>query len=253
MSGRLAGKVALITGAASGIGKAMARQFAAEGAVVLASDIDEARLARVVSGITDKGGTASGQVTDISDADAAAALVAAALSAHGRLDILCNNAGVLDNLTPLADCTDAMWRKVMGVNLEGPFFACRAAIPAMVEQGGGSIVNTASAAGIAGGRGGAAYTASKHALVGLTRNVAWFYGPKGVRCNAIAPGAIATPMAGRLIPHPDGINRMKDHFATIPPMGEPAAVADAALFLASDEGRYVNGAVLSVDGGWLSY
>lgn len=250
---RLSGKVAIITGAASGIGKAMARRFAAEGAAVLASDIDEARLERVVGGIVERGGTASAQVGDISDRAAAESLIAAALSAHGRLDILCNNAGVLDNLTPLADCTDDLWRKVMGVNLDGPFFACRAAIPAMIEAGGGSIVNTASAAGIAGGRGGAAYTASKHALVGMTRNVAWFYGPKGIRCNAIAPGAIATPMAGRLVPNPDGFDRMKDYFSTVPPMGKPDAVADAALFLASDEGRYVSGAVLSVDGGWLSY
>ena len=250
---RLSGKVALITGAASGIGKAMARRFAAEGALVLASDIDDVRLERVVSGIVEKGGTATGQVADISDRTAAESLVAAAISTFGRLDILCNNAGVLDNLTPLVDCTDEMWRKVMSVNVEGPFFACRAAIPAMIEQGGGVIVNTASAAGIAGGRGGAAYTASKHALVGLTRNVAWFYGPKGIRCNAIAPGAIATPMASRLVPHPDGINRMMNYFSTVPPMAEPAAVADAALFLASEDSRYVNGTILTVDGGWLSY
>ena len=231
----------------------MARRFAAEGAIVLASDIDEARLERVVNGIVEKGGSATGQICDVSDGAAAASLIAAALSAHGRIDILCNNAGVLDGLTPLADCTDEMWRKVMGVNLDGPFFACRAALPAMVEQGGGVIVNTASAAGVAGGRGGGAYTASKHALVGMTRNVAWFYGPKGIRCKAIAPGAIATPMAGRLMPHPGGFNRMKDYFSTVPPMAKPDAVADTALFLASDESRYVNGAILTVDGGWLSY
>ena len=141
----------------------------------------------------------------------------------------------------------------MGVNLEGPFFASRAALPAMLEAGGGAIVNTASAAGLAGGRGGAAYTASKHALIGLTRSVAWYYGAQNIRCNAIAPGAIATPMAGRLVPHPGGFERMKDYFSTVPPMGQPDSVADAALFLASDEGRYVNGAVLTVDGGWLSY
>ncbi|MDG1479162.1 MAG: glucose 1-dehydrogenase [Myxococcota bacterium] len=250
---RLSGKIAIITGAASGIGKAMARRFAAEGAAVLASDVDEARLMRVVDGIVESGGAATAQVCDISERASAEGLVAAALSAHGRLDILCNNAGVLDNLTPLADCTDALWRTVMGVNLDGPFFACRAAIPAMIAAGGGAIVNTASAAGVAGGRGGAAYTASKHALVGMTRNVAWFYGPSGIRCNAIAPGAIATPMAGRLVPNPDGFARMRDYFSTVPPMGKPDAVADAALFLASDEGRYVSGAVLSVDGGWLSY
>lgn len=250
---RLSGKIAIITGAASGIGKAMARRFAAEGAAVLASDVDEARLMRVVDGIIENGGAATAQVCDISERASAEGLVAAALSAHGRLDILCNNAGVLDSLTPLADCTDALWRTVMGVNLDGPFFACRAAIPAMIAAGGGAIVNTASAAGIAGGRGGAAYTASKHALVGMTRNVAWFYGPSGIRCNAIAPGAIATPMAGRLVPNPDGFARMRDYFSTVPPMGKPDAVADAALFLASDEGRYVSGAVLSVDGGWLSY
>lgn len=250
---RLAGKVAVITGAASGIGKAMARRFAAEGAAILAADIDATRLERVVGGLIDRGAAAAGRVADISDSAAAADLIAAALSTHGRLDILCNNAGVLDNLTPLADCSDELLRTVMGVNLEGPFFASRAAIPAMLEAGGGAIVNTASAAGLAGGRGGAAYTASKHALIGLTRSVAWYYGAQNIRCNAIAPGAIATPMAGRLVPHPGGFERMKDYFSTVPPMGQPDSVADAALFLASDEGRYVNGAVLTVDGGWLSY
>ena len=101
----------------------------------------------------------------------------------------------------------------------------------MLEAGGGAIVNTASAAGLAGGRGGAAYTASKHALIGLTRSVAWYYGAQNIRCNAIAPGAIATPMAGRLVPHPGGFERMKDYFSTVPPMGQPDSVADAALFV----------------------
>ncbi len=239
---KLAGKVAVITGAGSGIGRAMARTFAAQGASVVCVDRDEAvhTVAAEVSG--------TAVVADVSDP----AQVAAMLDRE-RVDILCNNAGVLDALTPVAEITDALWRKVMSVNLDGPFYASRAAIPRMVAQGGGVILNTCSAAALSGGRAGAAYTASKHGLLGLTRSIAWFYGDQGIRCVAIAPGAIQTKMHTRDAPHESGMARYAPYFATLPPQGKASQVADVACFLVSDEASYVNGEVVSVDGGWGAF
>lgn len=249
----LTGKVAIITGCASGIGRAMARTFCAQGASVLAVDLDEAALAKVVGGLSDAGHDARSIVANVADKAQIDAMIDKAIESWGRLDVLVNNAGVLDDLTPLHDVSDDLWDKVLGVNITGPFLACRRALPIMIEAGGGAIVNTASAAGEHGGRGGAAYTASKHALIGLTRSMAWFYGPKGVRCNAVAPGAIMTKMHGRMQPHGDGFARYQPYFPLIPPMGKAADVAAAAAFLASDEAKYVNGTVLAVDGGWTAY
>ena len=137
--------------------------------------------------------------------------------------------------------------------MTGPFQLSRAVLKHMVEQGSGSIVNTTSAAGLNGGRGGCSYTASKHGLVGLTRSIAWFYGPKGIRCNAVAPGAIQTRMASTLVPHMEGFERYQGYFATIPPHGKAIQVADVVAFLASDAAGYVNGAVMPVDGGWSTF
>ena len=240
---KLQDKVAVITGAASGIGRSMARAFAAEGATVVAVDLDEARLAKVTAELD-----CEGVVADI-----ASEAGLAAMFQRPRVDILCNNAGILDALTPLHEVDDAMWEKVMHVNTTAPFRACRAVIPLMVENGGGVIVNTCSAAALSGGRAGAAYTASKHALLGLTRSIAWYYGSQGIRCNALAPGAIQTKMHFRQAPHPEGMQKYSQYFQTMPPHGEAKAVADAALFLASDDSRYVNGDVLTVDGGWNAF
>ena len=239
----LAGKRAVITGAASGIGRSMARRFVAEGAQVVAVDIDDDRLAKVVAEL----GCVS-VVGDISE-DA----VIERMLDHDRVDILCNNAGVLDALTPLAEVDDELWARVMRINVDAPFKAMRAVLPRMVEQGGGVILNTCSAAALSGGRAGAAYTASKHALLGLTRSTAWYYGDQGVRCNAIAPGAIQTKMHMRQMPHEGGMQKYSQYFATIPEQGKAMEVADVACFLVGDGARYVNGAVLTVDGGWNAY
>jgi len=239
---RLEGKRAVVTGAASGIGRSMARRFCAEGATVLAVDLDEARLAKVTEALG-----CEGLVADVSDdADIARML-------DREVDILCNNAGILDALTPLAEVDDALWDRVIRVNLTAPMKAMRAVVPAMVERGGGVILNTCSAAALSGGRAGAAYTASKHGLLGLTRSTAWFYGGQGIRCNAIAPGAIQTKMHFRQPPNPAGMERYSAYFSTMPPHGEAAAVADLAVFLVSDEARYVNGEVVSADGGWNAF
>ena len=251
---KLEGKAAIITGAASGIGRAMARRFGAEGARLVVVDIDQGRLDEVTGQLKASGvEQVRAMVVDVLDREQVEAMVQAAVDAYGRLDVLCNNAGVLDNLTPLEDVSDELWDKVMGINVRGPFLAVRKALPVMMAQGSGSIVNTASAAGVAGGRGGAVYTASKHALVGLTRSIAWYYGPSGVRCNAIAPGAIQTRMASTLVPHMGGFERYQPYFSQIPPHGKASEVADVALFLASEDSAYVNGAVIPVDGGWLTF
>ncbi|MCB9683219.1 MAG: SDR family oxidoreductase [Alphaproteobacteria bacterium] len=243
MSGRLAGKVAVITGAASGIGRSMARAMVDDGAHVVAVDVDADRLAAVAAELG-----CEHAVVDITDDAAVRQLLD-----RERVDILCNNAGILDALTPLADVTDALWDRVMRINLDGPFYACRAVLPKMVEAGGGVILNTCSAAALSGGRAGAAYTASKHALLGITRSIAWYYGDKGIRCNAIAPGAIQTKMHVREAPHTGGFERYGAYFPTMPPHGRAADVARVAAFLVSDDAVYVNGEIVSVDGGWNAF
>jgi NAD(P)-dependent dehydrogenase (short-subunit alcohol dehydrogenase family) len=248
----LTNKATVITGAASGIGRSMARVFAARGARLVLVDRDEARLAKVAAELSSAQHqvvTCDGDVTDQADVDR---VIDRCIEAYGRVDALCNNAGVLDNLTPLHLTDDATWDRVMGINARGPFLFCRRVLPLMMEQGSGAIVNTASAAGAHGGRGGAAYTASKHAVVGLTRSIAWFYADKGVRCNAIAPGSILTKMQ-QMQPNMDGFARYQPYFQTIPRAGKASEVAAAAAFLASDDAAYVNGAVLEVDGGWTAY
>lgn len=250
---KLNDKATLITGAASGIGRSIARTFAASGAKLVLVDVDQTRLDKVVAELQAQDAAVVGKVADLSDGAACDGLVQLCIDTYGRIDVLCNNAGVLDNLTPCDDTSDELWRKVMGVNVDAPFVTSRAALRAMVEQGAGAIVNTTSAAGLHGGRGGCAYTASKHALVGLTRSIAWFYGPKGIRCNAVAPGAIQTRMQSSFAPHPQGMAAYQPHFSTIPRFGKAMEVAQAVAFLASDDAAYINGAILPVDGGWIAY
>ena len=250
---KLLDQVAVITGAASGMGRAMARRFAAEGARLVLADLQEAKLIDVAQQLVDAGYAVVTEVVDVSNGDDVARMIERAQSQYGGLNILCNNAGILDNLTPLHDTDEAMWDRLLGVNAKGPFLASRLAVKAMLEGGGGSIINTASAAGNHGGRGGAAYTASKHAVVGLTKSIAWFYGPHNIRCNAICPGAVMTAMASSFTPHPEGFERYSKHFPTVPPFGKARDIGDVAAFLASDDARYVNGAIIPVDGGWVAY
>jgi NAD(P)-dependent dehydrogenase (short-subunit alcohol dehydrogenase family) len=251
--GSLDGQVAVITGAASGMGRAMARRFAAEGAKLVLADLQEEKLADVVAKLVAAGHQAVSECVDISNADDVARMCDRALSEFSAWNVLCNNAGILDNLTPLHDTEEAMWDRLMSVNAKGPYLASRCAVRHMKDNGGGAIINTASAAGTDGGRGGASYTASKHALVGLTKSIAWFYGPDNIRCNAICPGAVMTAMTSGFTPHPEGFERYSKHFSTVPPFGKARDIGDVATFLASDDARYVNGAIIPVDGGWVAY
>lgn len=252
MGDRLDGRVAIVTGAASGIGRAIALRMAAEGAVVVAADRNAERLEEL------KGeDTMPGQVVrvtgDLSTTEGVDAVVEAA-RAHGGADVLVNNAGIMDWFLPAGDVDDETWEKVLAVNVTAPMRLMRAVLPGMLAQGRGSIVNIASVAGISGGAAGIAYTASKHALVGMTRNTAFFYGPQGVRTNAVCPGGVETHIAeGGAVPRvPWSFERLQTGFGRAQRQAQPDEIASLVLWLACDEAVNVNGAVIASDGGWTA-
>ena len=250
---RLQGKVAVVTGAASGMGLAIATLFTAEGASVVAADWNEQRLTEAVTNIKNAGGTITGVQGNIADKAAAESLIDTAVQNYGRLDILVNNAGVMDYMQGVGEVTDEIWRKVLSINLDGPMFTSRRAVPQMLKQGGGSIINIGSTASISGGAAGTAYTVSKHGVLGLTRSTAWMYATRGIRCNAILPGGTKTNIAETMpVDKLDmtGAARAGAFAALIPATLEPVDIANLALFLASDESRYINGAYITADGGW---
>ena len=241
-------RVSLVTGAGSGIGRAMSVAFAKAGARVVAADINRAGAEETAAAIGDG---AVAVPVDIADEASVEALVGRAIEDFGRIDVLCNNAGVIDTMALPADTSIAEWDRVLRVNLTGTFLVTHAVLPHMLGQGGGVIVNTASEAGIRGGAAGAAYTASKHGVVGLTRNVAWAYANDGIRCNAIVPGATVTGIAGQVESfNEQGQDRLRPIIMLQERVALPEQMADAALFLASDAASFINGAIVPVDGGW---
>jgi NAD(P)-dependent dehydrogenase (short-subunit alcohol dehydrogenase family) len=250
----LEGKIALITGAGSGVGRATANLFAKNGGSVVVVDLLPDRVSQVVAEIQASGGKATGMAMDLSVKTEVDRMVDEALKSFGRVDILHNNAGIMDGVRPVADTTDDVWEKVIDVNLNAPFRASRRVIPSMLKQGGGVIINTASVAGLFGGIAGAAYTVSKHGLIGLTRNIAAFYGAKGIRCNAMVLGAVNTNIGvGSGQPSPLGMEQLNKVAALIPRMAEPTEIAELALFLASGKSSYVNGSCVVIDGGWTVF
>ena len=242
---RLDGKTALVTGAGSGMGRAIAQEFAREGAKVACLDIN-AEAAKVTA--QDIGGVAF--ACDIADPGAVATACALAETALGRIDILVNCAGILDGYAPITETSDALWDRIMNVNLKGMFLVSRAVLPGMVARGTGAIVNISSIAGMVAGGGGAAYTASKHGVIGLTRQTSYDYGKKGIRANAICPGAIETAMTRDILN--SGDMAVMELVRSVPAgrHGQPGEVAKLALYLASDEAGFVHGAVMAIDGGW---
>lgn len=252
---RLQGKVAVITGAGSGMGRAMANRFAAEGAKVVAAEWNAETLAEVVAEVKAAGGEITGVEGNVAIEADCARIIDTAVNTYSRLDVLCNNAGVMDQNQGVAELENAMWERVIGINLNGPMFLSRLAVPVMLANGGGSIVNTASVAGLGGGAAGAAYTVSKHGVIGLTRNTAFVYGPEGVRCNAIAAGAVKTNIVASIDPtkmDPKGSARFNTWYAAIPGQLEATDISDLALFLASDESKMINGAIIPADAGWTA-
>lgn len=245
--GRLAGKVAAITGAASGIGRATALRFAREGARVIANDVDEAALAALVAEIEAAGGVARACPGDVTERSVADRIVATAVRVFERLDVLHNNAGGARPV-PLAEIDDAHYRADVALNLDAVWYGTKAALRVMVPQRSGSIITTSSGAALGAVEGLAPYGAAKAGVIALMRSVALEYGPHGIRANVICPGPIATPqMLAWLDSLPGGRGSYGAH-VPLGRMGTPEEIASAAAFLASDDASYVSGAVLPVDG-----
>lgn len=251
---RLENKVALVTGASSGMGEQIAKLFAKEGASVVAFARRKEKLADLVEQIETDGGKAIAVTGDVTNEEDVQNAIKTAVNEYEKLDIVVNNAGLLDKMTPVGDVSDDLWNAVFNVNVTGPMRIFRAALPEMEKIGGGAFVTVASLGAIKCGIAGSSYTASKHAVLGLAKNVAYMYADKNIRSNIIAPGAVNTEMGSTASPDTSelGMNRAQLTMACIPRMGEADEIAQLALFLASDEASLVNGAVVTADAGWSS-
>ena len=250
---KLENKVAIITGSTRGIGRATAKLFAAEGAKVVVVGTNAELGDSCVAEIKADGGEAIFCKTDVTSEESLAALVKAALDTYGRIDILVNNAGVGGSTANMNDITMDEWNKVLATNLTAPFMLCKKVIPVMEEQGGGAIVNIASMASTGAGRGGLAYTSAKHGLLGLTRQMSLDHGRTGVRINAVLPGPIETDMIARVLAIPQHPVCMKIKMSPAARAGRPEEVAQAVVFLASDDASFIHGAALAVDGGYTIF
>jgi NAD(P)-dependent dehydrogenase (short-subunit alcohol dehydrogenase family) len=257
MSGRLAGKSAIVTGAASGIGRAAALRFAAEGASVVCADVAAEANEETASQARAAGGTAVAQHTDVTVASAVREMAERAIVEFGRIDVLYANAGVI-GIGSAMDADEAEWHRILGVNLTGVWLCAKYVLPYMVAAGRGAIVNQASIGGLEGVARLAAYCTSKAGVIGLTRQMAVDYGPHGIRVNAIAPGTIPTPLVRGLWEQGAGLVQGRTHEEQMASVGQlypmqrtgtPAEVAGVALFLASDESAWMTGSVVTIDGG----
>lgn len=246
-------KVAIVTGAALGLGRDIAILYAKQGAKVVAADYNQEALDKFMQELS-ADLTISPFLGDISDLNDVQSLFSHAESEFGAVDIVVNNAGVMDKFDPVGKLDDAVFDRVININLRGTFYMMREAIRVFEPQKKGVIVNIASVAGVEGGRAGAAYTASKHAIVGLTKNTGHAYAKAGIRCNVIAPGGMKTSIMSNIDLASVG-KLVKMMFATqgTQKTADPLEVANVALFLASDEASFVNGAVIVADGGWSAY
>ncbi|MFI8189262.1 SDR family NAD(P)-dependent oxidoreductase [Streptomyces sp. NPDC085946] len=246
------GRGVIVTGGASGIGRAAALAFAAQGDLVLVADLDAEGAKSVVEEIGRAGGTAVAVTGDLSAQDVVDRVAATALERFGGVDVLVNNAGIMDRMSALADVSDAEWERVIRVNLTAPFLLTRAVLPHMLAAGRGAIVNTASEAGLRGSAAGAAYTASKHGVVGLTKSLAVMYRKQGIRANAVCPGGTRTGIAVDAEQGAHGPATLGPHFVNLGRLARAEEQAAAIVFLASDAAGNINGAILPVDDGWAA-
>lgn len=251
---RLQNHVAVVTGAASGMGKAIAILYAKEGAKVVVSDINLEAANLTVEEIKSNGGEAIAVMANVAKEEDIQNLIDTAVNMYGTLDILVNNAGIMDNFEPAGDIEDEKWERIFAINTTSVMRSTRKALPIFLEKQKGVIINIASAGGLQGARAGAAYTASKHAVVGFTKNTGFMYATNGIRCNAIAPGGVETNISASMTGiNQFGMGRIQPGLSVNPRVGKPEDIAKIALFLASDESSFVNGTVITGDAGWTAY
>lgn len=250
---KLKGKSVVVTGASSGMGKAIVELFAKEGANIIALARRKERLDELAESLKDEPGRVIPFQGDVSKEETMIEAIDLAVKEFGRLDVLINNAGIMDDMSPIGDVKNEKIEQVFAVNVFGPMYSMRKAVQVFLEQGdGGNIINLASV-GAFRVAAGAVYNASKAAIVSLTKNTAYMYMPNGIRCNAIAPGGIATEIGSSMgMPNMAGYGRVKNVLATAPEPGSAEQIASVALFLASDDSSYVSGDVIMVDGGWAA-
>ena len=256
MAGQLNTRVALVTGGGSGIGRASAVVFAREGARVVVADVDEDGGQETVRMIEAAGGAARFVRADVSQAAEVAALVEQAVSVYGRLDCALNNAGIQGDIKQTAECSRENWDRIIATNLTGVWLCMKHEIPHMLNQGGGTIVNTASNFGLVGSNGMPAYSASKHGVLGLTKTAALEYAKSGIRVNAVCPGPVQTPLVDKVLAAQpelgDQIIKAIEAREPVGRMGQPEEIAEAVVWLCSDAASFVTGTAMSVDGGFVT-
>ncbi|MEV5357697.1 SDR family NAD(P)-dependent oxidoreductase [Streptomyces sp. NPDC052693] len=250
MTADLNGRSVIVTGAGSGIGRAAALAFSGLGDRVVVADLNADGADAVVKEIEQAGGTALAVTGDLSEQAVVDRVTATAVEQFGGVDVLVNNAGIMDSMSAVADVSDHEWERVLRVNLTAPFMLTRAVLPHMLAAGRGAIVNTASEASLRGSAAGAAYTASKHGVVGLTKSLAVMYRRQGIRTNAVCPGGTATAIAVDADRTAHGPAVLAPHFVNLGRMAQPEEQAAVILFLASEAAGNINGAILPVDDGW---
>lgn len=251
---KLEGRVAVVTGAASGIGKSTIKLYLEEGAKCLAADINQENLDLLASEFSMYGDNLLTLVVDVSVKSEVESMIDKAIEVFGKMDIIINNAGIMDNLKPIAEMDDDLWDKLMSVNLNSVMYGTRKAVKYFLEtEKSGIIINTSSLSGVCAGRGGLAYTTSKFGVVGLTKNVAFMYGDAGIRCNAICPGTTETNILSDMRPSELGLKKATSGYAGSVRQASADEIAHSILFLASDDSSFINGVSLVLDGGWSAY
>lgn len=248
---RFKGKSVVVTGASSGMGRKIALDFAKEGATVIAVARRKERLEELHNEAAELAGKILPYPGDVSSQEVNDGMIDFAVKECGKLDVLVNNADIMDEFVPVGDLTNELWHKIITVNLEGPMFAMRKAVQVMCgQENGGNIVNVASIGGVRGCRAGAAYTASKHTLVGMTKNTAYMYTDNKIRCNVICPGGVETEvMNSQTNINQMGMDRIMAGLDNSIPQGQPEDISSAVLFAASDDAKFMTGAVMVIDGG----